>query len=210
MCGWYNTLLVATVRSRIENAEITTVDAVSCKMPDEGQRGPSIDIDMIVGTLPASAQTEPGPEPRLNPRLDGRVVRAIWPKSKDESQTVSHSGFVISGAYHRPSLHQPPSLVLASLDILYPLFPLSFFGLIGYDVPRTLQPMHIRGLREWQQTRRIHSFADSVIVYQLLYCICNINRKRMTILTLYDSVASRILHHTFSNNIGEFSMLQTS
>src|SRR5437879_2916345 len=40
-----------------------------------------------------------------------------------DSQTVSHSAFVISGAYHRPSLHRPPSLVLASLYTLYPLLP---------------------------------------------------------------------------------------
>jgi hypothetical protein len=107
--------------SKTLKSPLSTPSAAKCQ--NEGQRGPSVDIDMIVGTPPASAQTEPGPEPRLNARLGGRVVRAIWLKSKNESQTVSHSGFVISGAYHRPSLHQPPSLVLASFDILYPLLP---------------------------------------------------------------------------------------
>ena len=132
MCGRYDTLLVANV---IEDAKITIVTVVGCTMLEEGRRGSSIDIDMTVGTPPTSAQTEPGPEPSLNARLDGQVVRAIWLKSNVESQTVSHGGFVISGAYHRPSLHRPPSLSLASLDILYPLLPsLSTFLLQIYRV----------------------------------------------------------------------------
>ena len=58
------------------------------KCQNAGWRGLSIDIDTIVGASAASAQTGPGPEPGPDTRPDGRLVGAIWLKSRLESQRL--------------------------------------------------------------------------------------------------------------------------
>ena len=92
--------------------------------------------------------------------------------------------------------YQLLSLVLPSLNILYPLlpspFPPSFFELTRFDIFHTFHPIHTYQRPERSVAKkRIHSFGRFHLrhVCHLLYRACNINRKCKTILVLYGSRA---------------------
>ena len=99
----YDTLFVANVRAHAPKlAKPPPSTPTPLKRQNAGWRGLSIDIATIVGAPPASAQAEPGPEPGPDARLDGRVVHAIWLKSRLESQRLRDIWCVL---YSMPSHH---------------------------------------------------------------------------------------------------------
>ena len=158
---------------------LSTPTAAKC--PNAGRRAPFIDIDMIVGTPPASAPAEAARSRGSIPDQTGRAWDMAEVESRvadSESQRLRDIWCVSSSIPSSTTLLGPrvPRYSLPSL------FPISFFGPIGYDAPRTFQPMHKRGSSDWQQTRRIQSFdrfrdrRSPVVLYKY------INRKCTTIL----------------------------
>ena len=183
MCEQYNTSIFMDMRSGIKDAEITTVDADGCKMPERRTARSVHRHRHDRGNTPRVCARRGGPEPRLNARPDGSCVGYSMAEVESrvadgESQRLRDIWCVSSSIPSSTTLLGPrvPRYSLPSL------FPISFFGSIGYDAPRTFQPMHIRGSSDWQQTRRIQSFdrfrdrISPVVLYKY------INRKCTTIL----------------------------